>query len=99
MVFPVSVKAVVEVGGQVALLRNERSEWELPGGRLEPGEQLEAAAEREVHEELGLSVSCRALVDAWAYRSAGAAATVMILVYDCPDTRRPSPASPERRST
>jgi hypothetical protein len=46
----VSVKAVVEVGGRVPLLRNERAEWELPGGRLEAGEQLEAAVEREVRE-------------------------------------------------
>ena len=51
--FPVSVKAVVEVGGRVPLLRNERAEWELPGGRLEAGEELEAAVEREVREELG----------------------------------------------
>jgi NUDIX domain len=49
MDFPVSVKAVVEVDGHVPPLRNERAEWELPGGRLEAGEELEAAAEREVH--------------------------------------------------
>jgi 8-oxo-dGTP pyrophosphatase MutT (NUDIX family) len=83
MRFPVSVKAVVEIDGRVALLRNERSEWELPGGRLEPGEELEAAAEREVLEELGLSVRCGALVDAWTYTPAGAAATVVIVVYEC----------------
>jgi 8-oxo-dGTP pyrophosphatase MutT (NUDIX family) len=77
------VKAVVEVDAQVALLRNERAEWELPGGRLEIGEELEAAAEREVQEELGLSVSCRALVDAWTYRPAGATGTVVVVVYDC----------------
>jgi 8-oxo-dGTP pyrophosphatase MutT (NUDIX family) len=83
MEFPVSVKAVVEVDGHVALLRNERSEWELPGGRLEGGEELEAAVEREVREELGLSVRCLALVDAWTYRPAGAHATVVVVVYDC----------------
>jgi 8-oxo-dGTP pyrophosphatase MutT (NUDIX family) len=83
MNFPLSVKAVVEVDGRVPLLRNERSEWELPGGRLELGEELEAAAEREVREELGLSVECRALVDAWTYHPAGSMGTVVIVVYDC----------------
>jgi ADP-ribose pyrophosphatase YjhB (NUDIX family) len=81
--FPVSVKAVVEVGGRVPLLRNERAEWELPGGRLQVGEELETAVEREVHEELGLAVECRALVDAWTYRPDGAEGTVVIVVYDC----------------
>jgi 8-oxo-dGTP pyrophosphatase MutT (NUDIX family) len=83
MDFAVSVKAVVEVDGHVPPLRNERAEWELPGGRLEAGEELEAAAEREVHEELGLSVRCRALVDAWTYRPAGSTRTVVVVVYDC----------------
>ena len=30
--------------------------WSLPGGRLEPGESAEQAAEREIMEELGLRV-------------------------------------------
>ena len=30
--------------------------WSLPGGRLEPGETAEQAAEREIKEEVGLSV-------------------------------------------
>ena len=30
--------------------------WTLPGGRIEPGETIEACASREVREELGLGV-------------------------------------------
>lgn len=36
--WPVSVKGVaLDASGRVALLKNERREWELPGGRLEIG--------------------------------------------------------------
>lgn len=53
---PVSVKGVVIHEGRVLLLRNERGEWDLPGGRPDPGEDHRTALEREVREEAGLSV-------------------------------------------
>jgi len=63
----VSVKGVLLEPGGVIVLRNERDEWELPGGRPEPGENHEACLVREVLEELGLAVCVRQRVDTWLY--------------------------------
>ena len=54
---PVSVKGVVLHAGRVLLLLNDRGEWDLPGGRPDPGEDHEAALVREVREEAGLAVT------------------------------------------
>lgn len=61
--YPVSVKGVLIRGGCVLLLLNERGEWDLPGGRPDPGEDHRAALVREVLEETGLAVEVGALVD------------------------------------
>lgn len=61
--YPVSVKGVLIRGGCVLLLLNERGEWDLPGGRPNPGEDHRAALVREVLEETGLAVEVGALVD------------------------------------
>ena len=65
--FPVSVKGVLFDDGQVVLLENEHQEWELPGGRLEPGEEPAACLAREVAEELGINVSVDAILNSWVY--------------------------------
>ena len=54
--YPLSVKGVVIHDGCVLLLLNERGEWDLPGGRPDPGEEHRAALKREVWEEAGLDV-------------------------------------------
>jgi 8-oxo-dGTP diphosphatase len=63
----VGVGVIVLDGAQVLLIQRGKpprmGEWSLPGGHLEPGETLRAAASREVQEETGLSVLVRDLVD------------------------------------
>ncbi|WP_289296168.1 NUDIX hydrolase [uncultured Reyranella sp.] len=61
--YPTSIKGVVLHQGRVLLLLNERDEWDLPGGRPDPGEDHRAALVREVREETGLSVAVGMLVD------------------------------------
>jgi 8-oxo-dGTP pyrophosphatase MutT (NUDIX family) len=51
--FPVSVKGVAVQDGRVLLPENERAEWELPGGKLEPGEDPADCVVREISEESG----------------------------------------------
>lgn len=60
---PVSVKGVLIDAGCVLLLLNERGEWDLPGGRPDPGEDHRSALKREVREEAGLDVEVGGLLD------------------------------------
>lgn len=86
--WPVSVKGVLVWGDQVVVLRNERDEWELPGGRLELADATpEDALRREFDEELGIDVEVGPLVDSWIYDVVGK--RVLIMVYSC-SGQRPS---------
>lgn len=53
---PISIKGIVFENGKVWLRKNERDEWELPGGKLEDGEQPKETIIRELKEELGFEV-------------------------------------------
>jgi len=64
----VSVKAVLFTAlGEVILLENERGEWELPGGRIEPGESEQTCLAREIAEELGAEVVLGAHLDRYRF--------------------------------
>jgi ADP-ribose pyrophosphatase YjhB (NUDIX family) len=67
MSFPVSIKGVLLEPGGVVLLENERGEWELPGGRLEAGEDPAACLTREFVEELGVRIAVKSILDSWLY--------------------------------
>lgn len=80
--FPVSVKGVAVQDGKVLLLENERSEWELPGGKLELGEDPPDCVVREISEETGWNVTAGPLLDCWQYHIREGS-DVVIVTYGC----------------
>jgi 8-oxo-dGTP pyrophosphatase MutT (NUDIX family) len=85
--FPVSVKGVVIRGGKVILLRNEREEWELPGGKLELSESPERCLTREMAEELRLEIVPESILNSWIYTIVPGV-DVLILAYGCLESSR-----------
>lgn len=77
--YPVSVKAIIKTDMGYALLKNERGEWELPGGKLEYGESPIETVNREIVEELSFNIPVSELVDAWMYHVNNI--NVLILTY------------------
>lgn len=67
----ICVGAVVVEDGRLLLVERGRGaavgQWSVPGGRVEPGESLTAAVERELAEETGLTVRCGRFVG-WVER-------------------------------
>jgi 8-oxo-dGTP pyrophosphatase MutT (NUDIX family) len=80
MTAAISIKGVLIEEGCVVLLENERGEWELPGGRPEPGEDPIACLAREFAEELGAAISVGGIVDCWNFEVLPAR-HVMIVTY------------------
>lgn len=83
---PVSVKGIVFEEGKIWLRKNERHEWELPGGKLDEGEQPEQTVVRELKEELGFEVEVKKLVGAHLYtikKSIDESRGVLVISYHC----------------
>ena len=79
---PVSIKGVLLVGGKVVLLRNDREEWELPGGRLEDGEDHAKTLLREFAEELAITIHVGPLINSYLFEVLPGR-HVFIVTYGC----------------
>jgi 8-oxo-dGTP pyrophosphatase MutT (NUDIX family) len=78
----VSVKGVLIWDDKVALVHNERDEWELPGGQLEDNEAPEDCVVREIAEELAIVAEAVALLDVWVYE-VSPGQKVLIVTFGC----------------
>lgn len=63
MLVHVAAAVVVDSQGRVLLAkrpddRHQGGLWEFPGGKVEEGEEVQAALVRELHEEIGIDVKC-----------------------------------------
>ena len=92
MRWPVSVKGVVWVGDRVVLAHNSRGQWELPGGRLDRHEPLEAGLAREIREETSLSAVVGPLLGAYVF-DAIPHKRVVVLAYGCAAPADQAPAA------
>lgn len=85
----ISVKGIVLADDKIWLRKNERNDWELPGGRLDAGEQPEQTIIREIREELGFEVATTQLIDVYVWnKDFGTNPYICIVTFVCSDIER-----------
>jgi len=67
------VAAVIECNGRILICQRRKGQahelkWEFPGGKVEPGETVEAALRRELREELDIEATLDAEITRYEYR-------------------------------
>lgn len=80
----VAQKAVIERDGKVLVVRDPRIErviWELPGGRLNEGEEPKAGLARELFEELGIACQVHEVIYMSQFLQGSEGKNALMLAY------------------
>ena len=80
------VAAIIRKNGSILLTRRFNNVhlpglWEFPGGKVEPGETLEAALHREIEEEIGVQVAVNG--EYFKVEHAYATKTIRLHFFEC----------------
>ena len=85
----VSCKVILTVSNKILLLKKSGKWWDLPGGKLDEGEELASSAKREVLEETGLKVSVNEVKACFLQKRSDTRDRVFVF-YHCPLKEKPS---------
>ena len=77
-----SVKGICFINNKVILLKNERNEWDLPGGKLKRKEAVLTCLTREIEEELSISIQPRELLRVTTINVMNAI-QIFVVIYSC----------------
>jgi 8-oxo-dGTP diphosphatase len=77
--------SIVEMGRRIVLLKRDiepqKGKWVLPGGYVDRGEEVSAAAMRETEEECGLRTRIKRLLGVYSYPGRPAVVVVYVAEY------------------
>lgn len=97
MQFVVQASVIVATGGAILLVQEGkeavRGLWNLPGGHVQPGEDIAMAAVREVYEETGVEARIHGLVG--IYTGIGRDHYLHFVYAGTTDAGLPRPSPPE----
>ena len=79
------VAVIVDDDGRVLLTRRSiqpfRDLWVMPGGKIDLGEPILGALNREVHEEVGLEIEVEGLIDVFEHLTPGEENCHFVILY------------------